>query len=348
MSDLNDISNSTILRILSLTGLFILGALILISVQRELVWLVVSFFLAVAINPPVEYLSRYLPRKSRLLATSIVMLAFLLLIVIMLVTLVPPMIAQTQVLVKKLPDLANTLQESNSPVGHFVQNYNLVPLIKNNQSRFTDGITAVGGSAVDLARIALSSIAATLSILALTFFMSVEGPRWLKVIWRQQPKNKLRHREKLATDMYHAVTGWVNGNLLTSLIAAVATSIMLAVIGVPFSIPLGLVVGFFDLLPLIGATVGALIVVLVCLFSSVTAAVVMLIFFLVYQQLENHVLQPYVYSKTVELSPLLVLASALLGAALGGLVGALLAIPITACIQIVLKDNIHIHQPPQE
>lgn len=343
MNDINHISNRTILRVLALVTVFAASIFLVFQLHRVLVWILVAFFLAVAVNPAVEFFARYMPRRSRGLSAGLVLLMVIAVFTFVLITLVPPQISQTQALIKKLPDITKTLQHSENPLGHFVQRYNLLPIIHANQDKFTGGLGKLSGSAVDLARSTLSSIVATLSILALSFFMIVEGPKWLELIKRLQPKDKLKHREELAIEMYHAVTGWVSGNLLTSLIAAVVIAIMLTILRIPFAIPLGILVGLCDLIPLVGATIGAVVVIFVCLFSSVTAAIVMLIFFIVYQQLENHVMQPYVYSKTVELSPLLVLVAALLGAALAGLVGALLAIPAAACAQILLKDQIKLH-----
>jgi predicted PurR-regulated permease PerM len=130
---------------------------------------------------------------------------------------------------------------------------------------------------------------------------------------------------------------------LISLIAAIAATIALSIVKIPFAIPLGILVGVLDLLPLVGATLAAVIVVVVCLFNSTTAALVMAGFFLLYQQLENNILQPLVYGRTVQLSPLMVLMSAIIGVALGGILGALVAIPVAACLQIVIRDYLQNH-----
>jgi predicted PurR-regulated permease PerM len=123
-----------------------------------------------------------------------------------------------------------------------------------------------------------------------------------------------------------------------SLIAAVPTGILLAILHVPFAVSLAIIVGLFDLIPLVGATLGAIIVLIVCLFTSQLAAIVMLIYFLVFQQVENHVFQPFIFGKSVAISPLLVLVAVLFGAALGNILGALIAIPVVASLQILVKD----------
>lgn len=140
----------------------------------------------------------------------------------------------------------------------------------------------------------------------------------------------------MAKQMYAAVTGYVNGNFLTSAIAAVSSMIVMTLVGVPFAIPLGLLVGLLDLIPLVGATMAAILVVLIALFASVTAAIIMAVYFAIYQQVENNILQPLVYGKSTELSPLVVTVAIIIGSTLAGIFGALVAIPVAACIKVVL------------
>ena len=130
----------------------------------------------------------------------------------------------------------------------------------------------------------------------------------------------------------------MTGNLLISLIAGASATIVLAVMGVPFAVALGLLVAVLDLIPLAGATVAGVIVVGVSFIHSVPAGIVVLVFFVLYQQLENHFLQPLVYGRTVQLSPLVVLIAVLLGASIAGILGALAAIPVAGSIQVILRD----------
>src|SRR6187200_2477705 len=134
------------------------------------------------------------------------------------------------------------------------------------------------------------------------------------------------------------VSGYVTGNLLLSVIAGVTSTIALLIMGVPFALALGLVVAVLDLIPLAGATLAGLLLTTVGLLTSLTAGIVLLVFFILYQQLENHVLQPLVYGRTVQLSPLVVLISILIGSEVAGLLGALGAIPIAGAFQIVIVD----------
>src|SRR5207244_5764708 len=139
-------------------------------------------------------------------------------------------------------------------------------------------------------------------------------------------------------DIYRAVGGYVTGNLLISLIAGVSTAIVLVIMGVPYSVALGLIVGILDLIPLAGATIAGIIIAAVAFLPSIPAGIVVVVFFIVYQQIENHFLQPVVYGRTVQLSPLVILISLLVGAELAGVLGALAAIPVAGAFQVIIVD----------
>ena len=179
--------------------------------------------------------------------------------------------------------------------------------------------------------------------------MLVEGPKWIEKFWNVHPKTHRAHRQHIAKKMYSVVVGYVNGQLLVAFIASMSALVMMTVlklfgINIPFIIPLAAIVGLFGLIPLIGATIGSILVVVVALFESIAAAVIMAIFFLVYQQVENNAIQPIIQAKSVELSPLVILISAILGVTVAGLLGAIFAIPIAAWIRILALDYIHNHR----
>jgi len=179
--------------------------------------------------------------------------------------------------------------------------------------------------------------------LVLVFMMLIEGPAWIKKFWEMHPKEKVARRREVANKMYRMVTGYINGQLLIATIAAtfamVAMLIMRAVFNVDINIvPLVLIVGLVGLVPMIGNTLAAAIIVVVCLFVSLPMAIGMGIFFLVYQQIENATLQPYIQSKYNELTPLTVFVAALIGVAVAGFLGALVAIPIAGCVRILLTE----------
>ncbi len=338
MRDQAQPSNRTIVRILVVISLYLASLWFAWTLRKELVWLGAAAFLALALNPLVNLMTRYMPGKRRSLAVTVVFVGLFALFVLFAFIFIPPLVTQTQDLIKRLPEFSNTIQHSNEFWARKARDYDIVPLVRNNQARITEALRSVSGSAVDVIRAVFASIVATVTVLVFTIFMLIEAPTWNNRIQKLDKAGRIASRRALLQKMSNTVGGYVNGNLLTSLIAAIATAIMLTILGVPFAVPLGLLVGLCDLLPLVGATLGATFVLVAALFHSPADALIMLIFYVVYQQIENHVLQPFVYSRTIKLSPFLVLISALAGAKIGGLLGALVAIPIAANIEILLRE----------
>ena len=183
-----------------------------------------------------------------------------------------------------------------------------------------------------------SAIAASVTVFVLTFMILIEGNRIAAGVLSLVPDRHRDHVARVGSDCARAVTGYVTGNLLLSVIAGGTSFVAMLATGTPFAGLLALWVGITDLIPLVGALLGAIVVVLVALLHDPTAAIVMAVFFLVYQQLENHLLQPAVQSRTVKLNPLTVLVSALIGVELGGFLGALLAIPVAGVITVIIRD----------
>jgi predicted PurR-regulated permease PerM len=168
--------------------------------------------------------------------------------------------------------------------------------------------------------------------------MLLEGPRWMDRIYGLLPVESQPRWRRVGYDIYRTVGGYVTGNLLISLIAGISSTIVLLIMGVPYAVALGLIVAFLDLIPLAGATLAAIIVGAVAFIHSIVAGIVVVVFFVIYQQVENHLLQPVVYGRTVQLSPLAVLIAVLIGAELAGVLGALAAIPVAGAIQVVIAD----------
>jgi predicted PurR-regulated permease PerM len=344
MNNPMELSNRTIWRVLIITSVYVGLLYLAYHLRRELTWIGAAAFLAMALYPTVESIARWMPRKSRALAAGLVFLSSLLLVSFVIMALTPPLVRQTQGLVHDLPRYADRLDHSHNVVVVYIKEQGWLDDLRSNQSQLLSHLSGITSSAPDLLRGIFSSIAALLTTLVLTFFVLMEGPGWLEAFWQYHPPSKREHRKRLAAEMYQTVTGYVNGNLLTSLVAAVATSVTLAVVGVPFAVPLGILVGIIDLIPLVGATIAAIIIVLMTLlYGSPTKALIMVIYFVIYQQLENHILQPLVYSRTVKLSPLTVVVAGLFGAVLAGLLGALVAIPVAASIQILVRDYFENH-----
>lgn len=338
-----DIPSRTIMKVLSLTVLFVAGLMLLYMARRELIWVGTAFFFAVALNPFVESVSRYMPRRDRGLAIGGVFIVVLALFAILLVSFLPPLVEQSQSLVNNLPHYADQLAHGQGFLSDLIRQYNLADRVRESQAQIVQYASTAGTQFFGILQGLFSGFIAGITIVGLTFFMLLEGPRWLDTFWNLVPRERRERGMRLAAQMYRAVTGYVHGNLLTSFIAAVTVTIMLMLVRVPYAIPLGIFVGIMDLLPLVGATIGAVVVVIVALFTSPAAAIIMGIFFLIYQQVENHVLQPIIYGRTVEISPLVVLIAVITGASVGGIIGAIVAIPVFASLQIIVKDYAQRH-----
>ena len=315
-----------------------LGALMLLmEVARVLMWLATALFLAVALNPLVEGLVNRFHLK-RGLAVSIVLVLFLAVIGGILAAFLYPLITEGQHFADDFPRFIEDTKAGKGPVGELVVRYDLQSKIAENQGQIDEFINQMGSRSVKYVGTVGNAVAAILTVLVITFLMLFEGPVLLDGISGLLPS---RHRDRIsavASDCGKAVTGYVAGNLLISFIAAALTFLFLLFFGVPFRGVLAMFVFVADLIPLVGATIGAAVVILVAFLHSPSAGIGMLIFFIVYQQIENHVLQPVVQARTVKLLPLTILVSVLLGAELAGMVGALLAIPVAAMIKIIARD----------
>ena len=177
------------------------------------------------------------------------------------------------------------------------------------------------------------------TVLTMTFFLLLDGGKILDFFLRMRGPSEEERLRSVFEGIYRSVAGYVAGNLLISFIAGGVTYITLMVLGVPFAAPLAVLMGFLDLIPLVGATIGGIVIGAVTAFTDFpTATIVWVIVLIVYQQVENNLLQPFVYRRTVQVAPLLTIVAVLIGATLLGVLGVLIAIPIAAAIQIVVRD----------
>ncbi len=332
-----NISNRTIFRILTMILAFGVAIFLVISLRQQLIWLMVAFFFALALEPPVNWLAQRLPKKSRGLAVLIAISATIVVLAGVVALLGPPLVKQFQQLIHGAPDSYHRLLSENNIVSNYLRTHDVGKLARENQDKILN-LLSTGGVANFFAGI-FNSFFAFFAIIVFTFFMVLEWPRWHDAFWRYQDPKKREHRKKLYHRMTKTVSGYINGNLLTSLVAGIATLIFLRIIGIPFGIALGCLVAVLDLIPMLGATLAAIIVSLVVLaYAGLPLALVTVVFFIVYQQFENNLLQPMVFSKTVKISPLVAGVAALFGAVLAGLIGALIAIPAAASLEILVKD----------
>jgi predicted PurR-regulated permease PerM len=329
----------SILRVAAL--LLALGAVLwIVYVSRQvLTWVFVSLFLALALNPAVEWLIHHRGVKRRGAAAGVIYLLAFAAFVGLGFLLIPPLADQISKLAAAAPGYAHDLTKGKGPLGFLETKYHVTEKV---QAAFQNGGTAAsfaGGTVLSVTQSVVTAVVGFVTIAFMTFFMILEGPTWMDRFYSLLPSESEPRWRSVGRRVSETVSGYVRGNLLISVIAGVATAIVLAVVGVPYALALGLVVAILDLIPLAGATLAGIIIVTVAaLASGLTAAIVVGVFFVVYQQIENHLLQPLVYGHTVQLSPLAVLISVLIGAEVAGVLGALAAIPVAGTFQILLVD----------
>jgi predicted PurR-regulated permease PerM len=301
-------------------------------------WLLIALFLALALNPAVEYFERRGLRRG--LASALVFVFALLAFAGLGFLVIPPLVDQVRQFIEAVPDFVNDLTAGRGPFGFLQEEYQIVDKVRAAIERRGAGeLLGVTATGLAVAQGVISAVVGAVAIAFLTFFMLLEGPRAIAGFRAFLPEGTRSGWERVAGDIYRTVGGYVTGNLLISLIAGAASAIVLFALGSDYAVALAVVVAVLDLVPLAGATLAAVIVSTVAFIElGWVKAVVVIAFFLVYQQLENHVLQPVIYGRTVQLSPLAVLVAVLIGAELAGILGALAAIPVAGIVQAVVRE----------
>ncbi len=326
---------TTILAVLGITFGFLL-LLYLTWVSRQvLTWILVAIFLTLALNPAVEGLQRR--GLGRGIAAAVTFLLAIGIIVAGGWLFIPTLVDEAQGFAEQLPQYIEDISAGRGPLGELSERYEIDERVRAAvQDGGAAGLLGLSGTAIAVTQSVLTFIVAIVTIAFLTFFMLLEGPRWMERFYGLLPQGSQEKWRGIGHEIYRTVGGYVTGNLLISLIAGITSTVVLLIMDVPYAFALGLLVAILDLIPLAGATLAAIIVSTVAFLASIPAGIVVLIFFIVYQQIENHVLQPIVYSRTVQLSPLAILISVLIGATIAGVLGALAAIPVAGTIQVLL------------
>jgi predicted PurR-regulated permease PerM len=325
-----------------LATVFVVGTTYLLyELARELgriiTWLAVALFFAVVLTPAVDLLQRRL-RLRRGLATAIVIITGFALIGGMLYAFIRPIIDQVSEFVDDLPELVDEAERGEGFVGELVDRYDIDEWIEENRDRLQESLTSAGEPALDVVRSIFNTVFALVTILVITILMIVRGPELTQQSLRLVAPRQRERVGIVASDAARAVSGYMLGNFLISFIAGASTYVVLKLLGVPHAEVLALWVAFADLIPMVGATLGAIPTVGVSFLHSPFAGFVALGFYIVYQQFENHVLQVTIMSRTVQVNPLTVLVAVLAGVELFGFLGALLAIPVAGVLQVVFRN----------
>lgn len=335
------ISNRTVIKIVVTAILTIVGLALLNQVSHALILIFISFFLALALNAPVHWISEHIPgrkRGSRSIATSISYVFVVLLLVGFLAIVGPPAVRQTASFIKELPHLVEDVQDQNSTLGRFVRENNLEGTVDKLSGELSGFAENAGSKAISSISAIGSSVFSIVTVLALTFMMLVEGPRWVASARRLLPEDRQDKTASISKDMYLVIKGYVNGQVTLAAIAAFMILPVMLILHIPYAIALTAIVFICGLIPMIGHTLGAIIVTLIALFESPLSAVIILAYYILYQQIENYVVQPRIQANSTNMSPLLVFMAVVIGVNLNGLLGGLVAIPVAGCLRILVID----------
>jgi len=331
----------TILLVLGMTVLVGLVLVLGYLAWHVLTWILIASLLAAALNPAVEVFERRGLRRAWA-ATIVFVLALLVLTGIGFLV-IPPLVTQVTEFVDAVPDFIDDLTAGRGPLGFLQDEYQIVDRIRETiEEQGAAGVLGLSEPVLDVVRSVVTAVVGVITIIFLTYFMLLEGPRTIAALLGLLPETTRPRYERVARDVYRTISGYVTGNLLISLVAGVLSAAVLFAVGSKYAVALGLLVAILDLIPLAGATLAAIIVsTVVFIETDWLRALIVIGFFIGYQQFENHVLQPLVYGRTVQLSPLAVLCAVLVGAQLAGILGALLAIPIAGSLLAVAREVVN-------
>ena len=345
-----EIDTNTFVRFWLVVIGFGLAGLAIYSARTALIIIGVAFFLSLALNAPVTKLASILPGRSRVGGTAIAYVAVVAFLGTFIFLLVPPIIQQTAKVAESVPALVDSAQTQWHGANELVKKYHLEPQVDNALNSIKSNAAGWAANAGQTVVSSLGSIAALLTsmllVLVLTFLMLIEGPQWLKRIWNVYNDQERMERHKLLTDrMYGVVTGYITGQLAVSAIGASFAGLTVFILhfifpNVPINLALPTVAIAFilSLIPMFGATIAGVLITILLAFNDVTAAIVFVVYFVIYQQIENNFVSPTIQSKTVELSALAILASVTIGLYVFGVAGGIISIPIAGCIKVLLED----------
>jgi predicted PurR-regulated permease PerM len=330
------VSNRTVVRVL-LIAIAVFAALYFLWLIRSVLGMVfIAIFLAIAFAPSVEFFVRRKVRRS--MAILLTYLCVLVAVFGIGLLVVPPIVNGVNDFVDRVPTYVDDLRNSHT-FRRYDNKYKITPKLeeqaKTLPSHISDAVSGLQSVTVGVFGVVVQLV----TILVMAFFLLLDGQRILAFAFKELGPERGPRVQRVAGDVYRAVAGYVAGNLLISVIAGTLSYIVMRILGIPFAIPLAVLVALFDLIPLVGSTIaGAIVAIVAAIVGFPGVFIAWLIFLVVYQQFENNVIQPVVYKRTVRIHPLIVIVAVLIGGSLLGVLGALLAIPIAASIQIAVKE----------
>jgi predicted PurR-regulated permease PerM len=325
-----------VLRIVLLVVATVLALYLVWRIRSVIQLLVISLFFAFALFPVVDALA-VKTRAPRAVVILVVYIALALLVGLIGYVVVPSVIREVHTLSHDAPHYAAQLRH-NSTFRRYDDRYHITAKLLRDTHRLPELLANAAGPLKDVTVGAASFVTQLITVLAVTFLLVLHGREYAELGLSLTGERQERYRQVII-EIKDAVAGYTLGNIIISVLATLATWIVLSILGVPYALALGLVVGFFDFIPLVGATLGAIVVALATVpVSFPTATIVWIAFIIVWQRFEDYVVQPAVYGRSVHVNPLVTIVSLLIGAELLGILGVLLAIPCAAAIQIILRD----------
>jgi predicted PurR-regulated permease PerM len=331
--------------IVTLTVVALAAALsFLVEIRTILLWLLVGMILAVALEPGVAWLQRH--RWNRVLASLLMSIATIALLIGAVLAVAYPLLFQSEHFIRALPQLLDDLLGRGGSLHFLETRFHILDRVSSIRSeQVAEFVLGGREQIIDLFSKAASSVGAIVTIFTMMVMLLIEGPRAWKALLNGLIGEERPWAEYMGVNFLRSTGGYVRGNVAISVVAGTAAYIVLRILDVPYAETLAVFVAVFDIIPLVGATIAAVVVCIIALATGgLTDCIVLAVFFIVYQQFENNVLQNLVYSKTLALSPLVIFVAALIGATLAGLVGVLLAIPLAAAAWGLATDLMALHQ----
>jgi predicted PurR-regulated permease PerM len=329
-------STSTVVRItvtVAAVGVFLYG---LYLIRQILVLVLVAVFFAVALDPLVRALGRMRLKRSR--AVAVVFLAVLLFVGGFVASVTPPLVRQTQHLATRIPKFADDLSKHSKRFQELDKKYDISTRLRSAVKNVPSIAGASLGGALGVARSVGRAIFSVLTVMILTIYFLIDLPRLIEGAAGLAPASRRQKLQHNAQIVFDRISGYMIGNIGVSIVAGTATAIALSLLHVPYALPLAMWVAIADLIPMVGASLGAIPAVAVAFFSGLWTGIGTVIFFIIYQQVENYLVAPRVMKRAVDISPAAVILAALIGATLLGFVGALLAIPLAASIKVLTQE----------
>ena len=334
-----DTSMRSILRVVFVVVAVLITAYLVYLLRKPISWLVIAAFVAIAVSGPIAALARHMPRGAAIASVYGALIAVPILLIVLFV---PPLVSQAEDLVNNLPEYASDVTQfvnDNETLSGLNEDYDITGTLEEEAQKLPGKIGDATQTLSDIGVGIVSSIFALVTILILSIFMVSGGAKWIERFLKSQEPDRGERMRRAFEHISGAIGGYVGGALLQATIAGIVSFIVLSILGAPFAGALALIMAFGDLIPVVGATIAAVVVGIVLLFVNFPVALIIwIIFAVVYQQVENYVIQPQIQRRAVAVEPIVILVAVLFGSTLFGVIGALLAIPAAASIQIAARE----------